>query len=196
MSYRLSCLLLGLVVLWAAVERFEPPNPSAQAGEQEEAAAKNRENDSRTVEEARGRARLMHETIHGALQVMHRDYFREGEKLTIPSESLEDVFAELTRTYGVKARWLAVDTPPMNIDHKPEDAFEKSAVKALKDGKKEFEAVEKNTYRYAGPITLSADCLKCHAPFKTNTKDRAAGLVLTLPLSAPGSDAGGPTPVK
>ena len=182
--------------MWAAVERSERPSPTAQAGEQEEAAPKNRENDPRTLEEARGRARLMHETIHGALQVMHRDFFREGEKLTIPSESLEDVFAELTRSYGVKARWLAVDTPPMNIDHKPADAFEKSAVKALKDGRKEFEAVEQNTYRYAGPITLSSDCLKCHAPLKTNTKDRLAGLVLTLPLAVSGSDAGGQMPAK
>jgi hypothetical protein len=37
---------------------------------------------------------------------MHRDFFREDEKLTIPSRSLEDVFRELTRSHGVELRWL------------------------------------------------------------------------------------------
>ena len=49
-------------------------------------------NSPSTVDEARGRARLLHETIHGSLQIMHRDFFREDEGLPIPSHSLEDVF--------------------------------------------------------------------------------------------------------
>lgn len=31
-----------------------------------------------TTSEARARARLLHETIHGALQVVHRDFFSRG----------------------------------------------------------------------------------------------------------------------
>lgn len=41
--------------------------------------------------DARGRARLFHEMVHGALQVMHRDFFREDEGLKIPSSPLDDV---------------------------------------------------------------------------------------------------------
>ncbi len=32
---------------------------------------------AQSIGEARGRATLLHETIHGSLQVMHRDFFVE-----------------------------------------------------------------------------------------------------------------------
>lgn len=32
-----------------------------------------------SVADARGRARWLHEAMHGALQVMHRDYFGDGD---------------------------------------------------------------------------------------------------------------------
>ncbi len=34
----------------------------------------------------------------------------------------------------------------------------------------------------AGAITLSGECLKCHVPDRTDLKDRAAGLVISVPL--------------
>lgn len=49
------------------------------------------------IREARARARLLPEALNGALRVMHRDFFREGEHMAIPSESLADVFRELER---------------------------------------------------------------------------------------------------
>jgi len=72
-----------------------------------------------TVQEARTRARMLHETIHGALQVMHRDFFDPTQRLSIPSRSLEDVFKELERLWQVNVHWLAVNAEPMNVDHKP-----------------------------------------------------------------------------
>jgi hypothetical protein len=140
-------------------------------------------NTPNSVAEARGRAHLLHETIHGALQVMHRDLFREDEKLTIPSRSLEDVFRELARSHRVEVRWLAVNTEAMNVDHKARTDFEKNAVKALASGKTEFESAEGSVYRRAGVIRLSSQCLKCHLPIRTSTKDRAAGLVIAMPFS-------------
>lgn len=136
-----------------------------------------------TVAQARARARILHETIHGALQVMHRDLFREDEKLTIPSQSLEDVFKELHRSHDVEARWLAVNTEAMNVDHRAQTDFEKDAVKALATGETEFESTDDRIYRYAGAIRLSSQCLKCHLPNRTSTEDRAAGLVISIPLS-------------
>ncbi|MFV1995493.1 MAG: hypothetical protein ACC661_08650, partial [Verrucomicrobiales bacterium] len=63
----------------------------------EEKTAETAANRPATVAEARGRARLLHETIHGALQVMHRDFFDPEDRHRIPSASLEDVFDELAR---------------------------------------------------------------------------------------------------
>jgi hypothetical protein len=135
-----------------------------------------------TVVEARGRARILHETIHGVLQVVHRDFFRPDDHMSIPSRSLEDVFKELARSWQVQVHWLVVNAEAMNIDNKPRDDFEKDAVKALASGKPEFEAVAGNVYRFAGSIRLASQCLKCHVPSRTSTEDRAAGVVITMPL--------------
>jgi len=89
-----------------------------------------------SVQEARGRARWMHETIHGALQVMHRDFFGDDDTLTLPSQSLEDVFKELARSWNVEIRWLGVNATK-DADHEPRDEFEKTAAKQLKEGKQE-----------------------------------------------------------
>ena len=140
---------------------------------------------STTVVEARGRARLLHEAIHGALQVVHRDFFLEDESAIIPSQSLEDVFVELARSHKVTLKWLVVEGNAMNVDHKPADDFERKAADALANGHREFDAAEGDSYRYAGAIRLSSQCLKCHVPNRTNTKDRTAGLVISMSLKRP-----------
>jgi hypothetical protein len=138
--------------------------------------------DEAMVAEARVRAQLLHETLHGALQVMHRDFFKEEERSRIPSESLEDVFAELEKSWQVKVSWMAVNAKPMSIDHKPSDAFGKAAVKALENGRESHEAVEGDFFRYAGAVTLGNRCLKCHVPDRTSLEDRVAAILITLPL--------------
>lgn len=138
-----------------------------------------------TVDEARGRARLLHETIRGSLQVMHRDYFNDESPAAIPSSSLEDVFDELARSFHVEARWLTVETDILNVDHKPVGKFEQQAVKALAAGETEFESIDGRAYRYAGAIRLSSQCLKCHVKNRTSTESRTAGLVLSMPVKRP-----------
>lgn len=125
---------------------------------------------------------MLHETLHGTLQVMHRDFFDPNQRLSIPSRSLEDVFKELERSWQVKLHWLVVNADAMNVDNKPRDDFEKEAAKALAAGKPEFESVEGNVYRFAGSIRLASQCLKCHVPRRTSTEDRTAGLVIRMPL--------------
>ena len=71
--------------------------------------------------------------------------------------------------------FLAVNTAAMNVDHKPRTEFEHVAVRALESGKEAFEASNGEVYRRAGVIRLSSQCLKCHVPNRTSTKDRAAG---------------------
>ena len=172
----LACVTLltfGTIVL---AQTDEPNNNEADR------AAEINKNSPASVQEARGRARILHETLHGSLQVMHRDFFREDEGLKIPSRSLEDVFSELSRSYGVKLSWIAVDLKAMNVDNEPQSEFEKAAAGALKSGKEEFESVTNDEFRYAGRIRLSATCLSCHASRRSSNDDRAAGLVITMPL--------------
>lgn len=138
-----------------------------------------------SVVEARARARLLHESIHGTLQIVHRDFFMEDESHSIPSASLEDMFAELSKSYQVELKWLVVETDIVNVDHQAVDDFEKAAVAALKDGQPRFEAVEDERYRFAGPIRLASQCLKCHVQHRTSTADRTAGLLISMPLNLP-----------
>ncbi len=132
--------------------------------------------------EARSRARLLHETLHATLQIVHHEYYREDEGLKIPAATLKSVFRELAERQKVEVQWLAVDGQAMNDDHKPRNAFEKAAVEALAAGKNEFEQTEKGVYRFAGAISLTSECLKCHAPNRTSNKTLTAGLVVILPL--------------
>lgn len=135
-----------------------------------------------SVEEARQRAKLLHGTIHDTLQIVHARYFREGERLMIPAATLKDVFKEVEGRDGVKLRWLVVEGRAMNVDHEPQDEFEEAAARALASGEDRYELSEDGVYRFAGPITLGADCLKCHLPNRSNNDDRTAGLLISMPI--------------
>ena len=136
-----------------------------------------------TEKEAWGRARWMHELVHGTLQVMHRDFFGDGddEALSLPSQSLEDVFKELARSWSVEIRWLGVNATK-DIDHEPQNDFEKAAAKALEAGKTEYFEKGESRYRYVGAIRLQNQCLKCHVPDRKSLEDRVAGLVISMPI--------------
>lgn len=159
--------------------------PLAQA-EQKPSVVETAEPPPISVNEARGRAKLLYEAMHGALQVMHRDLFDEEESHSIPSRSLEDVFKGVEHKHKVSLRWLVVNADAMNVDNNPRDDFEKQAVKALAKGAPFHELIEEERYRFAGPIRLSSTCLKCHVPRRTSLEDRMAGLAISIPVS--GSD--------
>ena len=144
-------------------------------------AARSAESLPSTIEEARGRARWMHEGFHGALQVMHRDFFDDDEAGTLPSQALDDVFKEMARSWSVEIRWLGVNATK-GIDHEPKDRFEENAAAALAAGEKEYEQIEAGRYRYVGMIRLQNECLKCHVRNRTTLEDRVAGLAISFPL--------------
>lgn len=142
------------------------------------------ENLPRSIEEARGRARWVHEIIHGALQVMHRDFFDEDAvERSLPSQSLDDVFAEMSRTYGVQIRWLGGNATK-GKDHFPKDEFEEAATAALIAGEPEYEGVENGRYRFVGPIKMQNQCLKCHVRDRKSLEDRVGGLAISFPIAA------------
>jgi hypothetical protein len=170
--------------VWAAAPPAGavPPEKAEANSSPVEAAPATAAKPPASLDEARARARLLHEAIHGALQVMHRDFYREGEKLPLPSRSLDDVFAEMARTHGVQIRWMAVNAQAMNVDHEAQDEFEKHAVEVLAAGQEEYGAVESGRYRHAGRVKLASDCLGCHLPSRNSTRDRVAGLVISMPV--------------
>jgi hypothetical protein len=79
-----------------------------------------------SVKEARGQARLLHDVLHSTLLIVHRKYYREDEKLPIPSSVLDDVFEEMQQNRDIKFRWISVNAEAMNIDHEPKTKFKKS----------------------------------------------------------------------
>ncbi len=175
-------VVLGAVLLVALIGVNAMP-PDKQPSEQNP-AAKVPSSRVISIDEARDRARLLHETLHATLQFVHDEYYRPDERLTLPAATLERVFRELAARQNVKLHWVAVNAKAMNVNHNPVDEFEKSSVTALTAGKDEFEQVENGNYRYAGAITLGSECLKCHLPGRNSNKDRVAGLMITIPLNA------------
>ncbi len=135
-----------------------------------------------TVEEARARAELLHEAMHATLHAVHRDFYREDEGLPIPATTMARVFRHIEEGQQVKLRWLAVEGQAMNVSHKPRDEFERAAAEAIKARTDPREETRDGVYRRAASITLTGDCLKCHVPDRKDLKDRAAGLVISIPL--------------
>ena len=168
--YLLNSLILFFAVAAGAGEPKQPMSSGAFQVATHEA-------------EARSRAKLLHELVHGTLQIMHRDFFDDDESHSIPSASLEDVFHEMQRSFGVEMKWLVVNTDVVNVDHRAETTFDQQAVKALAAGKPFAEQASAERYRFAGPIRLGSQCLKCHVKRRTDNDDRTAGLVITMPLA-------------
>jgi hypothetical protein len=166
---RVGGTLLGTAI-FAATLRAEAPTVTAPAA---------------SADEARSRARLLHETVHATLHYVHHEYYREDEGLAIPAETLRRVFREVAERQKVELRWLAVDGQAMNTDHKPRDEFERQAAAAIAAGKGEFEQTAEGKYRRAAAITLTSECLKCHLPNRKSNMNRSAGLIVTIPLSQP-----------
>ncbi|QDV26678.1 hypothetical protein Q31a_50550 [Aureliella helgolandensis] len=183
LSFATLTALMQFRYLRESPSTFTLPTQVAVQSELEVEVTKQRQsNTPATLTAARWRARALHEAFHGALQVMHRDFFDDETSHTIPSQSLEDVFEELANSYDVRLRWLAVNADALNADHKPQNEFEQAAVRALAKGLPEYEALTATHFQFAGAVRLSSTCLKCHVPRRTSTEDRIAGLVITMPI--------------
>ncbi|MDF1812905.1 MAG: DUF3365 domain-containing protein [Verrucomicrobiales bacterium] len=185
----LSISTVGICLFFFAfpfgTEILEGEESKSTASKDAEAKAKQKSKVSipKSAEEARGRARWMHEAIHGALQVMHRDFFGDGDDgdFPLPSQSLDDVFVEMSRTWNVDIRWLGVNATK-GKDHHPRDRFEEAAAQALMEGSTEYEKVSEDRYRYVGVVHIRNECLKCHDRSRTTLDEKVAGLAFSFPL--------------
>jgi len=135
------------------------------------------------IEEARSRARWMAELVNGSLQIMHRDFFDANDPDILPSQSLEDVFLEMARSWSVEIRWLGVNATKAR-KHRAADDFEKAAVSALRAGAPEYDEVEDGRFRFVKAIRIQNECLKCHVPYRTSLEDRIGGIAFAFPFLA------------
>lgn len=135
------------------------------------------------IERARERADLMHEVYASTLDVMHHHFFKPNHPV-LPARALEDVFADMARKTKVEARWLAVNTKAMSIDHEAKSDFDRKAVAALSGGETSYEEIAEGRLQRVRPIPLGGGCVSCHTGlFSRPTKaPRVAGLVVSVPL--------------
>jgi hypothetical protein len=168
------CLIVVAALGCVLAVSADPPREAAKKPVEERVS----------VAEARARAKLMHEIYSNTLAVTHHHYFRQEGK-TLPARAMEDVFEAIEKDTGIMTRWLAVNTPPMSVNHDVKTAFEKKAAEELTAGKTEYERVEDGYYRRVGVIPLGVGCVGCHTkqfqmPAKT---PRFAGLVISIPVT-------------
>lgn len=162
----------------------DPPGDgrAADGGEHESAAGRAAKPSRLTVDEAREKARLVHNIYTSTLDMLHHRYFN-NDRATVPARALHDVFSSIERQERIAAGWIAVNTQAMSIDHRPQTEFEKSAARALRTGRREFELVDGDVYRRAGVIPLHGECLRCHDALGRDFKPgRVAGLIIAVPL--------------
>ncbi len=177
---------IGVLAVSISVLAQSPPESKTEANTVAEAnVSEELGNQKRvSVEVARERAQLTHNIYSAMLDVIHHRYFRH-DRATVPSVAMEDAFPRIAAQENISARWITVNAKVMNVDHEPQDDFEKQAAKAIAAGKKEHELVENGVYRRAEGISLmNKGCLDCHLGFGASGRiDRFAGLVISIPVS-------------
>lgn len=164
----------------------QPPESRNESTTNGESNVKEKSDEEKrvSVEVARERAKLTHNICSAMLDVIHHRYFRH-ERSTVPSVAMEDAFPRIAAQENISARWITVNAKIMNVDHEPQNDFEKQAAKVIAAGKGEYELVEDGIYRRAEGISLmNKGCLDCHLGFGPSGRiDRFAGLVITIPVT-------------
>jgi len=174
-----------MLLICVALVAYPPGATSRAGGDKPAESGKPAEGRHRiSVEAARERAKLMHKIYAATLDTMHHHYFRR-DRSVLPARAMEDVFAKVAEESKIRARWIAVNTKAMSLDHEPKSPFDKQAVDMLASGKGEFELVEGSSYQRAGAIPLGAGCIGCHAGLgeRPTESPRFAGLVISIPLN-------------
>lgn len=173
----------GLVLTALAALLFVGPRVGTSEEPASSKTAEKTESPRVTIEVARDRAVLMHELSLATLEAMHDRYFHR-EKSVVPARAMQDVFDHMRQQSHIDAKWIAVNTQAMSVDHEPETDFEKFAAKELAAGKPTVEKIEKGFYQRAATVPLTSDCIGCHDGFfkSRSTVPKFAGLIIRVPV--------------
>ena len=180
----MNCRSLAGIVLICAGMLIISSVSSTGGDEKQQTATKSGERERTPIRltraAARERSELMHHIYAATLDAMHHHYFR-ANKSVLPARAMEDVFADVARQTQSTARWMAVNTKAMSVDHEPNTDFERKAAAEIAAGKTEFETVEAGYYRRATMIPLTAGCVGCHMGMATDPgkTPRYAALIIS-----------------
>ena len=144
------------------------------------------EEENRELERARREVRLLDDIYKTAIVLITKHYVEDESDLAA-GEAFKVLFAGVKEKGWHEVRLLDATGEPINEENAPQDAFEKSAVKALLAGKPYYEEqAEKDGRRFlraATPIPIVLEkCTMCHSKYKDQKVIGALGY--TLPLES------------
>ncbi|MBM3458652.1 MAG: DUF3365 domain-containing protein [Armatimonadetes bacterium] len=146
-----------------------------------------------TVQEARRIVEAQNDVYQVTLTEIHRRFPAGNGQPIVAAVVIRDVQRRVSGRGPATSRFLAVDTPAMNRDHLPRDAFEQKAVDELRRGAQRYEVVEPSStpakpgsrLRVAIPVPLGGSCFPCHATPMGGTGRAAIAWSVALAEPAP-----------
>jgi Protein of unknown function (DUF3365) len=146
-------------------------------------------NESRELDRARREVKLLDDIYKTAIVLITKHYVDEDSDLPA-GEAFKVLFAGMKEKGWHEVRLLDATGEPLNEENSPQDAFEKSAVKALLVGKPYYEEqVDKDGERFlraATPIPIVMEkCTLCHGNYRDQKVIGALGYKLPLESKSP-----------
>lgn len=144
--------------------------------------------EGRELERARREIRLLDDIYKTAIVLITKHYVDDKSDLAA-GEAFKALFAGVKEKGWHEVRLIDASGEPVNDENKPQDTFEKAAIKALLAGKPYYEEQsEKNGKKYlraatAIPIVLDK-CKLCHDNYRDQKVIGALGYKLPLELKA------------
>lgn len=136
------------------------------------------------LERARREVRLLDDIYKSAIVLITQHYVDDKSDLAA-GEAFKALFHSMREKGWHEVRLLDATGEPINDENKPQDAFEREAIKQLLAGKPYYEQVAKRDgkeyLRAATPLPVVLDkCIVCHENYRG--KKIIGGLGYMLPL--------------
>jgi hypothetical protein len=140
--------------------------------------------EQRAVERARREVKLLDDVYKTAIVLITKHYVEESSDLPA-GEAFKVLFENMKKKGWHEVRLLDGLGEPLNDENKPQDDFERTAIKQVLAGKEYYEQLEtmegKRYLRAATVLPMVMEkCVLCHDNFKG--KKVVGALAYTLPL--------------
>lgn len=144
--------------------------------------------DEAALNRTRKQVKMLDDLYKTAIVLVTENYVTEKSDLAAGS-AFQKLFAAMKKAGHHEVRLLDASGEPFEEKNRPQDDFEKAAIKALKSGKPGFEEVVekdgKKFLRSATPIPVVMDkCIMCHPNYKAakEKKEIIGALGYTIPI--------------
>lgn len=183
MSQRLFTAVLAVVAI-AAVGVLVAADPASTDSKPAPATTAAKPAPDRSLERARREVKLLDDVYKTAIVLITQHYVEESSDLPA-GEAFKVLFENMKKKGWHEVRLLDGLGEPLNDENKPQDEFERTAIKQMLAGKQYYEQVEtiegKRFLRAATVLPMVMEkCTLCHDNFKD--KKVVGALAYTLPL--------------